>query len=437
MRLSDEELKAGWIHPKRVVRSAVSSAFSRSHTRDPDVVHHAIRGIEEFGWKNALVWHHHFCDLLLADDAALEWVCRQVERGDDAAPSANQKGHLLKMLAHADISVVERHQSRLFGLETLRDIERTTIETRLELARLAPDECWRRLEEHCRLVAEVESFAEAKIPEATLILEPLARAGSRFVPAVMEILQRPPPLEDEPSADHWLIGMAIILAGHLRCEDAADLLWNLWDEDWDWYNEEVMTALIRIGTPGVVRLAQARYPGAAWHVRNYSHNVFELIRCEEAVTALEAVIDTEDDDFFRGQLGVAASAQFDDRLVPLAIRVLNEDPEDVERGPIRENLVAFSYLGGVELPDRDEWERDADALDDRMMVLRDPETNPLMSLLMRTLTDDEPDDEFDDEPDDLFLDAPPARAAPVGRNEPCPCGSGKKYKKCCLRGSPD
>ena len=24
----------------------------------------------------------------------------------------------------------------------------------------------------------------------------------------------------------------------------------------------------------------------------------------------------------------------------------------------------------------------------------------------------------------------------VGRNEPCPCGSGKKYKKCCLRKSP-
>jgi uncharacterized protein YecA (UPF0149 family) len=22
----------------------------------------------------------------------------------------------------------------------------------------------------------------------------------------------------------------------------------------------------------------------------------------------------------------------------------------------------------------------------------------------------------------------------VGRNDPCPCGSGKKYKKCCLRG---
>lgn len=26
----------------------------------------------------------------------------------------------------------------------------------------------------------------------------------------------------------------------------------------------------------------------------------------------------------------------------------------------------------------------------------------------------------------------PADASPVGRNDPCPCGSGKKYKKCCL-----
>jgi uncharacterized protein YchJ len=28
--------------------------------------------------------------------------------------------------------------------------------------------------------------------------------------------------------------------------------------------------------------------------------------------------------------------------------------------------------------------------------------------------------------------APYVRAAPkIGRNDPCPCGSGKKYKKCC------
>ena len=30
--------------------------------------------------------------------------------------------------------------------------------------------------------------------------------------------------------------------------------------------------------------------------------------------------------------------------------------------------------------------------------------------------------------------APAAGAPAVGRNDPCPCGSGKKYKKCCGRG---
>jgi preprotein translocase subunit SecA len=29
--------------------------------------------------------------------------------------------------------------------------------------------------------------------------------------------------------------------------------------------------------------------------------------------------------------------------------------------------------------------------------------------------------------------AGPARRAKVGRNDPCPCGSGKKYKHCCGR----
>jgi preprotein translocase subunit SecA len=37
-------------------------------------------------------------------------------------------------------------------------------------------------------------------------------------------------------------------------------------------------------------------------------------------------------------------------------------------------------------------------------------------------------DEFSDIPA-----IPVRRSAKIGRNDPCPCGSGKKYKKCCLR----
>ncbi len=51
---------------------------------------------------------------------------------------------------------------------------------------------------------------------------------------------------------------------------------------------------------------------------------------------------------------------------------------------------------------------------------------------------EEGDEETVDHAIDLRLDlagvpppAPPAPAGKVGRNDPCPCGSGKKYKKCC------
>jgi preprotein translocase subunit SecA len=33
-----------------------------------------------------------------------------------------------------------------------------------------------------------------------------------------------------------------------------------------------------------------------------------------------------------------------------------------------------------------------------------------------------------------FVTEPARAAAKVGRNDPCPCGSGRKFKNCCGRG---
>ena len=43
---------------------------------------------------------------------------------------------------------------------------------------------------------------------------------------------------------------------------------------------------------------------------------------------------------------------------------------------------------------------------------------------------------YEDVPEDIGIEpiTEPLQAAPrIGRNEPCPCGSGKKYKRCCGR----
>lgn len=41
--------------------------------------------------------------------------------------------------------------------------------------------------------------------------------------------------------------------------------------------------------------------------------------------------------------------------------------------------------------------------------------------------------DYDFEDGDWTFPDQPIRVAKIGRNEPCPCGSGKKYKKCCGR----
>ena len=53
--------------------------------------------------------------------------------------------------------------------------------------------------------------------------------------------------------------------------------------------------------------------------------------------------------------------------------------------------------------------------------------------------EDEEEEDEENEEDEEDEEYPPLRLAPdrregkpVSRNAPCPCGSGKKYKRCCL-----
>jgi hypothetical protein len=449
MRLTTEQLKAGWLHPRRVVRNVVARHFADSMTTDPDVTAHAIRGAREFGWGRFLTWEHMFCELPLADEAAFEWVCEEVERTDAEAPSSNQKWHLTTMLARAEIGLLERRRPRLLSLPALEPRMRETIDTRLELAACPPADAWRRLEDHCRMAAAANTYSEANVPAAELLLEPLQRGGEETAARVMEVLRNPPADNGGDDPAEWLTGLMIGLAGRMRFEEAAAPIVDLLAVDSDWYGEEVVTALTRIGTADVVRMVAERYPQLDWIPRVSATTILTRIRSAESAEAITPLLAAEDDGTLRAYLGTAAAAQLDDQLVPLARAVCDENSDDSERRGIREHLVAFSHVSGYELPERDDWERELDAYDDRIRRLGDSRTSPLAQRFPG-LTDD--DDEYSDAEDDadrgnIDLEALAAasrsaaedrltRGLRVGRNEPCPCGSGKKYKRCCLSDAP-
>jgi hypothetical protein len=299
------------------------------------------------------------------------------------------------------------------------------------------------------MAAAANTYSEANVPAAELLLEPLERGGEETAARVMEVLRNPPADNGGDDPAEWLTGLMIGLAGRMRFEEAAAPIVDLLAVDSDWYGEEVVTALTRIGTADVVRMVAERYPQLDWIPRVSATTILTRIRSAESAEAITPLLAAEDDGTLRAYLGTAAAAQLDDQLVPLARAVCDENSDDSERRGIREHLVAFSHVSGYELPERDDWERELDAYDDRIRRLGDSRTSPLAQRFPG-LTDD--DDEYSDAEDDadrgnIDLEALAAasrsaaedrltRGLRVGRNEPCPCGSGKKYKRCCLSDAP-
>src|SRR5262249_25412540 len=98
-----------------------------------------------------------------------------------------------------------------------------------------------------------------------------------------------------------------------------------------------------------------------------------------------------------------------------------------------EGLIDPQFLRRTELDELERRPRGEDL--DRMRQERPPIEDVVADTAWwdrRMRDDDVADDDVED--DDLVEDElvqEPYRAPPrIGRNEPCPCGSGRKYKKC-------
>jgi uncharacterized protein YecA (UPF0149 family) len=82
-----------------------------------------------------------------------------------------------------------------------------------------------------------------------------------------------------------------------------------------------------------------------------------------------------------------------------------------------QEFASYGEADGEYWDDEDEFEEDEDAEEDA-----DFSQNAFGPILARDFAGISP------APQPIRRENPP-----VGRNDPCPCGSGKKFKKCCLK----
>jgi SEC-C motif len=175
------------------------------------------------------------------------------------------------------------------------------------------------------------------------------------------------------------------------------------------------------------------FPTGEWHFRLYWAGVLEHTHSELAVAKCLELFEPEDDETIKIQLGQALIAQFATEAIEPVREFILQSRLDPEILDLQDNLVAASTALGVDFPERENWKSDQQSRRElRQKLFR--EKYGLASQVVDAWSDEGDLDEVYSE-SDAFEDQIIRGIPKIGRNDPCPCGSGKKYKKCCMNKS--
>jgi len=264
------------------------------------------------------------------------------------------------------------------------------------------------------------------------LLDRIRGLGPDAVPSLIAYVTDPEEYEirEDAGVTGWGPYSAIDLLGELHPMEALQPLVSLlpW-EDYDFLGDPLIHALGQFGRPALEPVAAvlADRSQIVW-TRGTAAEAMEKMALaypelrNEIVATLTAQLETdetdnEDLDILRGFLVQSLLELRAEESLPSIIRAFEEsdiDPYMVSWSDVRHDLDV--PLDGA--PHLDE---------------SSPDRGSLLDFLPLTPESDQPPVSASPLPAGQIAEPYQRESVKVGRNDPCPCGSGKKYKKCCGR----
>ncbi|MFQ6071649.1 MAG: HEAT repeat domain-containing protein [Methanosarcinales archaeon] len=221
----------------------------------------------------------------------------------------------------------------------------------------------------------------------------------------------------------WSMVYATELLGKIRDEKAIDLLIDLLYEEWEVLQSAAIDALIRIGTPSIKPLSEHLFnPEVDESEKEYKLlaicEVLENIRNEESFQVLLKATKEIEDENIRATAG-ASLAEFEDVRAIEPLREIWNTCSPEARAEIIEGLIELCERYKVDIPELPELKKEQERIE--------RETSEFLNNIETELTN------INNAIDNLIekLEKDIESKKKIGRNDPCPCGSGIKYKKCC------
>jgi hypothetical protein len=240
----------------------------------------------------------------------------------------------------------------------------------------------------------------------------------------------------------WLEPLAVRLAGQAYLDTTILLIVaKLLEDGGDILNQECAEALTRIGTAAVPEAVAEAFPKAEQHFRIYASGPLENIHSDLAVGKCVQLLAQEKDHGIRRDLAHALLCQFAPEGVEAARRLLPGRELDFEDKGLRNYLLETCTLTGERFPEYDQWLATEKAeKEEHWRRVKELEGDPkgLVLFALEKLTGKKAADVAKAKPPlpptpRLTLPRKPEAKKKVGRNDPCPCGSGKKFKNCCMK----
>jgi hypothetical protein len=429
MRLSEEKIKQAILNPDPDVREMAVGYFAGSFSSEPTIMPLVIQAVEKFGYEtfpNFAVRQ----GLVQTDDTLL-WMLAQLATAGDPKDEnwIRYRWGLLGLLTQADAQLLAGHQTAIVGIEGVDLSTREVINERIRLLSTDPDICWADLVDFCEREKTKRYINEVNLDYANRLVEAIARHGERCTARVLSVLaEKIVDYTDHPMG--WLEPMAVRLAGEMRLSQAIPLIVGKLHEEGDLLQQECERALWKIGGDAVVEGVCADYIESEWSYRLYAVSVLECIHSDLVVTKAVECLSQEKDGEIKAWLGHVLLRQFaSEGIEPLRQLILG-GPLDPEMREMRKDFLTACTLMEVGFPEMEQW---------REETKRDAEENkefcakqyPSLAKIADLLSED-PQTAEEEIEIGFDRETPPVQRK-VGRNDPCPCGSGKKFKKCCLK----
>ncbi len=437
MRYPQQKIKEAILHPDIRIRSRAATYFADAFSPDPSIMPLVIKAVETFGRQNEAYQLIGLSRDLVQTADTIAWVIDELN-AEETGKYENYAYNLSMTLVKADPGLLLPRESDILEARHFLAELRESISNRLQMLSWDEAKCWQRLEEFCEEGKEKQYVNEIKLDYARSVVEALARYGQECEPRVREWMA----VRLDDYRHHrlkWLEPLVVRLAGLTHLESTIPLIvGKLLEDASDLLNEECAEALTRIGTPAVLNAIAEEFPASEQHFFIYAMNPLEHIQSDMAVEIILKLIEQEKDELIRGKLAESLLRQFAHEGIEISRQLLLGRDLDFDHKGLRNCLLETCALTGDRFPEYDEWMATEAEKEEHWKRVKELENDPeglqfALEKLAGIRATEAPRPKPPPAPVPRFALPRPAARQKIGRNDPCPCGSGKKFKICCMR----